>query len=77
MQNGISYTRGAGPGSDPEAANRYVEAVAAGAGPLDFVLYVPEGYGAIMGKAVPNVEETGDSSRLFTARFNGGNEVWE
>ncbi len=76
-QNGGGYSGDALPGSDLEAAHRYVEAVAGGAAPLDFVLYVPEGYGALMGKAVPNVEETGEPAKVLTARFNGGKEVWE
>jgi len=76
-QNGSGYGGDAKPGSDLEAANRYVLAVAGGAAPLDFVLYVPEGYGSLMGNTVPNVEETAGPSRVFTARFKGGKETWE
>jgi hypothetical protein len=76
-QNGSGYTGGAVLGSDLEVANNYVKAVAAGAPTLDFVLYVPEGFGTLAGNPAPNLEETSDPGRIFTASFNGGKEVWE
>jgi len=54
----------------------YMQAVAGGAQPLPFVLYVPAGYGQVLGKAVPNVEETQDAARMLTVEFGGGAEVW-
>ena len=76
-QNSSAYTGSTGIDSDPEAANNYIKTVAGGASTLDFVLYVPEGFGTLVGKSVPNIEETGDPGRIFTASFDGGKEVWE
>jgi hypothetical protein len=42
--------------------------------PLDFTFFVPKGYGAD-GK-LPNVEETPDPARAFTAQFNRGKIKW-
>ena len=62
---------------DPEAISRYMTKVADGeAKPLDFTLYVPPGFGSVAGKKVPNVEETIDPAKVFTASFSGGAEVW-
>jgi len=74
--NGASYTGSRGPVSDLEAANRYIEAVSQGARPLSFVLYVPVGFGTMAGRSLPNVEETDDPGKVFTARFDNGQEVW-
>ncbi len=74
--NGGGYTGSLGPESDLEAANHYIKAVAEGANPLNFVLYVPGGYGNLAGSSVPNVEETEDPDKILTARFNNGQEVW-
>ena len=74
--NGGGYTGSLGPESDLEAANHYIKAVAEGASPLNFVLYVPGGYGSLAGSSVPNVEETEDPDKILTARFNNGQEVW-
>jgi len=75
-QNSSAYTGSTGIDSDLEAVNNYIKAVAGGASALDFVFYVPAGFGTIVGKSVPNIEETGDPGRIFTASFNGGKEVW-
>ncbi len=74
--NGGGYTGSLGPESDLEAANHYIKAVAEGAAPLNFVLYVPGGYGNLAGSSVPNMEETEDPDKIFTAHFNNGQEVW-
>ena len=74
--NGGAYT---GPGevtSDPNSIHAYFDAVSRGAPSLDFTLYVPVGYGSLEGVRIPNVEETEDPGRIFTAHFNGGMEVW-
>jgi len=76
-QNSGAYTGSTGIDSDLEAVNNYIKAVDDSAPTLDFIFYVPEGFGTIVGKAVPNIEETGDPGRIFTASFNGGKEVWE
>ncbi len=58
--------------SDPCAFATFMAAVAKGASPLDFTLWVPEGYGSLDGTAIPNVEETNDPAKVFTVHFNGG-----
>ena len=61
----------------PNGAQRYVADVQGGtAPPLDFVFYVPPGFGSIGGSKVPNVEETDDPAKVLTAVFGGGKEVW-
>lgn len=60
----------------PGCIGRYFEAVAGGAKPLDFTLYVPKGYGSPGTQAIPNVQETDDPGKVFTASFGGGKEVW-
>ncbi len=76
--NGSSYTGEVETMSDPAstAAIDYVQAVSAGAKPLPFRLYVPSGFGQVLGKPMPNVEETADPQKLLRAEFGGGKEVW-
>ncbi len=74
--NGASYTGSPGPASDRRAVDRYIEAVSRGTSPLDFVLYVPPGFGNLGGKPAPNVEETTDPHKIFTVTFNKGRERW-
>ena len=76
--NGSSYTGDLETMSDPlsTAAVEYVQAVSAGAKPLPFLLYVPQGLGQVLGKAMPNVEETADPRRVLRVEFGGGKEVW-
>ncbi|MBI4814083.1 MAG: hypothetical protein HY802_07360 [Methanobacterium sp.] len=62
--------------SDPLAVNKYFEAVSNGAAPLDFTLYVPEGSGSLENVKIPNVQETDDPAKIFTAHFNSGQEIW-
>lgn len=62
--------------SDPRAVGAYLKAVSNGAEPLDFTLYVPAGSGSLAGVKIPNVEETDDPGRIFTAHFAGDREVW-
>ena len=56
---------------------RYHQAVAGGAAPLPFVLYVPTGFGRMNGNNVPNVSETKDPTLVFTVDFNNGTESWQ
>jgi len=67
--NAGGYTGSDGRSSQPGA-------LAEGASPLDFVLYVPRGYGFPEGVAIPNVEETEDPEKILTAHFDGSREVW-
>ncbi len=55
---------------------RYHEAVTGGVALLPFVLYVPRGFGSIDGRGIPNVEETEEPAKIFTADFDGGREAW-
>jgi hypothetical protein len=75
--NGAAYTGNRSLVSDRGAVNHYIEAVAQGAQPLNFVIYVPTKYGTMMGKPVPNVQETTEAAKVFTAHFDDGREVWE
>lgn len=74
--NGGTYTGSKEMMSDSDSINAYFEAVSAGAVLLPFTLYVPPGYGSLATVKIPNVEETDDPERIFTAHFNGGLEVW-
>jgi hypothetical protein len=62
---------------DAEGAQKYVrDVLARSAESLDFVLFVPPGYGSLDGVKVPNVVETNDPALVFTATFAGGSERW-
>ncbi len=62
--------------SDSSAIHAYFEAVSKGADLLDFILYVPVGFGNLGDVKIPNVEETDDPDKIFTAHFNQGQEIW-
>jgi len=62
--------------SNHSAINTYFEEVSNGADLLDFILYVPIGLGSIGGVKIPNVEETDNLEKIFTAHFNRGQEIW-
>lgn len=59
-----------------DAVSTYMKAVSEGASPLDFMLYVPEGFGTFNGKSLPNVAESDDPSKILRASFSNGNEWW-
>ena len=73
-QNGrqlLGHIRGV---PDPEAAQKYVEAVREGRRkPLDFTFYTLPGYG---GNHLPNVEESSDPAKVLTVLFEGGTKRW-
>lgn len=76
-QNGGKYAGTLRSQPDPEAVGRYISAVASGEEePLDFTLFVPEGFGDLSGNKVPNIETTGDPARVFTVAFQSGKETW-
>lgn len=62
--------------SNPASIKNYFQAVSEGADSLEFTLYVPAGYGSLGANRIPNVEETDDPGKLFTAHFGDGAEVW-
>jgi hypothetical protein len=72
--NRAEYTGDPGLTSQPDALGRYLRDAREEKKRLDFVLYVPEGYGTLEGKKVPNVVETDDPQKMFTAGFDGGRE---
>lgn len=59
--------------SDADSINKYFDAISKGKTPLNFVLYVPPEYGSLDGVSIPNVEETSDPEKVYTAHFK---EVW-
>ena len=59
--------------SDPDSIKKYFEALSAGALPLHFTVYVPMRYGSLQDEKIPNVEETDDPGKVFTAHFR---DVW-
>jgi len=76
-RNGGAYTGSTDQAtSSPVSIKNYFKAVSEGANPLDFTLYVPAGYGSLEAHRIPNVEETDDPGKVFTAHFGGGAEVW-
>jgi len=60
-----------------DGAHNYIAGVLGGqAKPLDFIVYVPPGYGNVGGSKLPNVEETNLPAKVFNAVFKNGNEAW-
>ena len=73
-QNGRRFVGSLRGVPDPEAAQKYVEAVRNKAmAPLNFNFFVPPGYA---GKDLPNVQESADPGRVFTVLFEGGRLKW-
>jgi len=76
-QNGGMYAGEIKNDPDPEGVARYITDVQSGTTePLDFTFFVPPGYGGLLTGQVPNIEETEDPRKLFTASFRGGAEIW-
>jgi len=73
--NGGKYT-GLGLAPNPEVIHRYKEDTAKGSPPIDFMVFVPKGYGNLNGTRLPNIQETEDPAKIFTASFDQGREVW-
>ena len=76
-QNGAKYFDSNATIQDPQNIARYMEDVAdEKIKPLDFTLYVPNGFDTLSGKKIPNVEITDDPSKIFTLRFQSSAEIW-
>ncbi len=73
--NGGKYTS-LGPATNPEGIQNYKEDTAKGGALMDFMVFVPKGYGNLNGTRLPNIQETEDPGKVFTASFNQGREVW-
>jgi cellulose biosynthesis protein BcsQ len=69
------YTGSTGLNSDPESLNRYLKDHESGLQKLVFKVYVPRGFGKMGKTTYPNLEETSDPAKIFTAVFPG--EKWE
>ncbi len=77
IMNSGQYTGSVDAGAyDPAAITNYFRTLKTGSPKLDFVFFVPEGLGSLGGTPVPNVVETSDLARIFTARFRDGKEIW-
>jgi hypothetical protein len=77
-QNGGQYVGKTPRKPDPDGIARYVSDVASGkVKPLDFTLYVPNGFESVNGVPTPNIEATTDPAKVYTASFGGGREVWD
>jgi len=70
--NGGAYTGS----TDLGSIKKYFDDLSKGAKLLDFTLYVPTGYGSLEKVNIPNVKETDDPKKTWTAHFNGGREIW-
>jgi hypothetical protein len=68
------YTKGTGLASDPDSLRRYLEDEGNSSCKLDFIVYVPEGYGKIGDSTLPNLVVTDDPEKIFTAVFP--DDVW-
>lgn len=75
-QNDAAYTGSIHFDSNPDSLNKYLTTVSQGGKLLDFVLYVPAGFGKMGTQSVSNIQETDDPKKIFTASFRGGKEVW-
>lgn len=62
--------------SDPASIRKYFEAVSRGRPLLDFELFLPTGFGKLNGTPIPNVHETDDPEKLFTAHFRSAGKTW-
>ncbi|MHA1727547.1 MAG: DUF362 domain-containing protein [Promethearchaeota archaeon] len=76
-QNGGHYVGNLNNPQDPSVIGKYISDVASNKiKPLNFVLYVPEGFNNLAGNVIPNVEVTDDPAKIFTTSFLNGKEVW-
>jgi Domain of unknown function (DUF362) len=73
--NGSKYI-GRSPAPKPGSIQNYKEDTEKGASPMDFMLFVPRGYGNLNGTRLPNIQETEAPDKVFTASFDQGSEVW-
>ena len=76
-QNNASYIGEIRSEPNPNAIDSYVSTASKDKDKqLDFTFYVPEGYDTFAGVKLPNVEATSDPTKILTASFNGGKEIW-
>jgi hypothetical protein len=55
--------------SDPESLNRYLKDADDASKVMNFRVYVPTGFGKLEWATLPNLEETSDPTKVFTAEF--------
>ena len=75
LNNG-KYTGESGVVSDPQSLQKYMTDLKQGNKPLDFTLFVPPGFGKMGLIPVPNVIETDDPAKIFSAVFGNNRELW-
>jgi hypothetical protein len=71
--NGAAYVGSGSLGS----AERYVQDVIGGKKPLNFELYIPQGFSRMSSRIIPNIRETTDPEKIFSVSFNSGQEIWK
>jgi hypothetical protein len=76
VYNGGRYTGDPSVIADTACLDSYLSDARSGKEQLPFVLYVPAGYGQCAGGPVPNVQETDDVEKMFSAAFAAGRETW-
>lgn len=69
------YTGSSGPNSNPDSLNKYLNDAENGIQTLRFKVYVPKGFGKMGNTKLPNLEETNDPDKIFTADFP--DEKWK
>jgi hypothetical protein len=70
VQNAGAYTGSIDQDTcDQSSVQNYLKAVASGEKLLNFALYVPVGYGCLEGIEIPNVKESRDPIKIYTAQF--------
>jgi hypothetical protein len=74
--NGGVLTGSTGMDSHPDTTRRYFQAIESGMSALDFILYVPSGFGKLNDESIPNVIETDNPHLIFTAHFNNDEDIW-
>jgi uncharacterized protein (DUF362 family) len=74
--NGGKYTGGPGLANNPDTIQNYLGDEARSLALLDFVIFVPKGYGNLNVLRLPNIQETEEPVKIFTASFDQGRVVW-
>jgi hypothetical protein len=77
-QHSSAYTGNVPFMSNPDSITKYLSDVAEGKRqPLDFILFVPVGFGKMGTQTIPNIQETDDPKKILTAHFMNGKEKWQ
>jgi len=74
--NGGKYTGESEAVSEPQSLQKYLGELQQGGQSLDFTLFVPCGFGKMGSSSIPNVIETDDPAKIFSAVFGKNREPW-